>query len=355
MTNKKLIFFLLMTSLMLAQVRTSSAVDTLRQEDEDILWKTDENGKVTGYLYELTDAEYDEKGNLVIRRQVPVRSLGTPVQAIPVPEYINAQAPNYDDPTILKVNPDSPRTLNYPIGKERARVDAPLLEPFDPKLTSPKQNKELNPEYTNRINAYKEAINTCIDTRKDELDLEISMLENGNLAKNAAYLSQTFAEIENCYDGIGLDILEEFYPNDTEKLRQYNRQVKSFHVNSADVSFNAKYCQENCSLQAVAETQMENFMHFKSYLFDLLKSAPVKKAEEPKEIPAPNDEIWLDEELNDEALPQKGDVFYTESIYKEPASEVESDNITPPVMMFDTDGVPLIDEADVPYIDEQDL
>jgi len=349
MTNKNLIFFFLATSFLIMATGRSNAVDTLRPEDEDILWETDEEGKIKGYLYELTDAVYDEHGNLIIREQVPVRSLGMPVQAIPVPEEITAKAIDYTDPTLLDVNPETPRTLDYPIGEEREKLRAPLLEPYDPAITSLAKKPKKNCARIHRLLPYRRAIDKCLETRKEKLDIELSMLSSGDKYadkyRNAAYLSQTFAEIEECYDSLGLDIVEEFYSEDPDKLREYNQRVKDFHVNSTDPSFNPKYCGENCSLSAIADLQMEKFNDFKKYLVELLRKAPFKTAQ-----PLPV--------VNNNALTQEDIEFLKEEAtinnygYGHRHLPPRHKNTT---QMYDEDGVPLIDENDVSYIDERDL
>lgn len=342
MTHKNLIFFFLSTSFLISATNYAKALDTLRPEDEDILWETDEEGKIKGYLYELTDAVYDERGNLIIREQIPVRTLGMPLQAIPVPEEVTEKAVDYSDPTLLNVNPDTPRTLNYPIGEERERLRAPLLEPYDPALTSLKKKSPKNCGRIQRLLPFRREIDKCMEPYKEQLDLELTMVSGGDSYeekyKNTAYLTQTFAEIEQCYDNLGLDILEEFYPQDTEKLQEYNQRVKDFHVNGTDITFNTKYCGETCSVSALADLQMEKFTEFKKYLVELLRNAPFNTPK-PKMLPAnayTNEDIeFLKEEDNQYGYGHR--------------------RLKTRHLEYDEDGVPLIDEDDVSYIDERDL
>lgn len=127
------------------------------------------------------------------------------------------------------------------------------------------------------IAAYREQIASCLDSRADGLDLEKAMLYQGNVYDAAAYLSQTFAEVNACYENIGYDIINAYYDGNPEMLAAFAQKAQSFYVGGADTGFNPKFCGEDCSMQAVADAQTEQFAAFRTYLARLLAERPQEK------------------------------------------------------------------------------
>lgn len=127
------------------------------------------------------------------------------------------------------------------------------------------------------IAAYREQIASCLDARADGLDLEKAMLYQGNVYDAAAYLSQTFAEVNACYENIGYDIINAYYDGNSEMPAAFAQKAQSFYVGGADTGFNPKFCGEDCSMQAVADAQTEQFAAFRTYLARLLAERPQEK------------------------------------------------------------------------------
>lgn len=127
------------------------------------------------------------------------------------------------------------------------------------------------------IAAYREQIASCLDSRADGLNLEKAMLYQGNVYDAAAYLSQTFAEVNACYENIGYDIINAYYDGNPEMLAAFAQKAQSFYVGGADTGFNPKFCGEDCSMQAVADAQTEQFAAFRTYLARLLAERPQEK------------------------------------------------------------------------------
>lgn len=127
------------------------------------------------------------------------------------------------------------------------------------------------------IAAYREQIASCLDARADGLDLEKAMLYQGDVYDAAAYLSQTFAEVNACYENIGYDIINAYYDGNPEMLAAFAQKAQSFYVGGADTGFNPKFCGEDCSMQAVADAQTEQFAAFRTYLARLLAERPQEK------------------------------------------------------------------------------
>lgn len=124
------------------------------------------------------------------------------------------------------------------------------------------------------IAAYREQIASCLDARADGLDLEKAMLYQGNVYDAAAYLSQTFAEVNACYENIGYDIINAYYDGNPEMLAAFAKKAQSFYVGGADTGFSPKFCGEDCSMQAIADAQMEQYAAFRTYLAQLLAERP---------------------------------------------------------------------------------
>lgn len=282
MGKKNLIFCVVFWVLALSATSVSAVVATLTEADEAMFYDTGESERIVTKppVFEVIDEIVDENGVVVKERTMTVPSRGVPLYGVAVPDEINARAVEYleeeedDDPSVILLHADTPRSTMYPIGSEREMMERAKYEEYDPFL---RKKMFKSPEQLAReaqIKAYKEAINDCVDSRKDRLDMEIGLLDYEDLYKTTAYLSETMNAIEQCYDGIGMDIIEDLYDGDNEVLRQYNRQTATYRVKSSDVTFAPKYCKENCSVSAVAALQMEKFGEYKDYLLKLLDNAP---------------------------------------------------------------------------------
>ena len=356
MVNKSLMFCRLMSVLAVSFYvwpADCRAVDVLRPEDENLLWEVNaqEKNNVRDVLREATYNQEERPSNVeeIIFIEEPLRPMRAPgLNAIRVPDEINAKAEEYDDPDIIKVNPKTPRTVKYLIGKEREAYEASRREWYNPDFSVLNgQNPTFHDEEREaRISQYKDDINDCIDSRRDRLDMEMSMLGQGNAYDSAAYLSQTFEAIEQCYDKVGLDIVLNLYGDDDEALDEFGNTVRRFHVNSVNPGVNTKYCGESCSMRSIAEWQLEKFAEYRTYLAELIDKAPEKPKVQARvdEVMTPvEDEIYFDE---DEAADDDGTFIYEdEKRGKIRVRQVEAPFVQP-VMMYDDEGIPLIDEAE---------
>ena len=122
---------------------------------------------------------------------------------------------------------------------------------------------------------WRDAIASCLDGKADGLKLEKAMLYNSNTYDAAAYLSQTFAEVNACYEAVGRDIIRRYYGDDAARLAAFEEKARTFYVGGTDVNFNPSFCGDNCSLDAVAEAQMQKFADFRTYLGQLLNERPL--------------------------------------------------------------------------------
>ena len=120
----------------------------------------------------------------------------------------------------------------------------------------------------------KTAMHNCYKDSEDKLNIEKSFLRQGNLYNNTAYLTETFETINNCYETIGFDIISIYYNEDPEVLQNFREKVKTFYTNPTDTTFNAKLCDENCSLEALINNQIDKFKEFRTYLSELINNRP---------------------------------------------------------------------------------
>ena len=392
MMNKKLVFCSFLTLFQIIGGVNANAVDVIRAEDEDLLWEANVHSGETlkGAMTDLTEGEYDGYGRKIVRVQRKEPAIGVPVQQIKVPDEVNAQAPLYANPEIMSTYYDAPQNVVYPTATARRDTRESSKDSFDMDLMMQGYSAKSIGSHRARIDSYRTEINNCIGSRRDRLGLEMSMLDSpDNLYENTAYLTQTLEAIEQCYDNIGLDIIDEFYGHDNAVLRDYNQRSAGFHVNGDDVQFNPKYCRENCSVKALAELQLEKFDEFRIYLYKLLDKAPiippVVAREEPvapvvNEYPARayqrNVAYQQPRQQQMRAAPKalrvrtpEGEIKYVrlksdgeyelmdnnpqEQPVRRAQSQKEfrplggSGNVEVAPMRYDYDGVPLIDEADL--------
>ena len=277
MMNKKLVVCSFLALFQIVGSMRANAVDVIKAEDEDILWDANVYSDETlkGVTTDLTEGEYDRYGRRIVRVEQREPSIGIPMQQIRVPDEVNAKAPLYDNPEIIKTYHPMGNNAMYPADNMKQNRES-YRGPINPDWIRKGYTPEMISVRQERISFYRDEIHACMDMHKDHLGIEIEMLNSdGNLYENAAYLSQTLEEVEQCYDNIGLDIIDEFYGHNNDVLRDYNRHSADFHVNGTEASFNPKYCRENCSIRAIAELQLDKFEEFRIYLYKLLDRAPI--------------------------------------------------------------------------------
>ncbi len=157
----------------------------------------------------------------------------------------------------------------YPTQKERQQQRQEEKDWFKP-LSS--LQKEIAKPVDPRFAELKKQINSCYDDHAQNLNLEKSFLRSGNIYTNTSFISQTFETINSCYEDTGLDIIANFYNNDTTLLQTYSKKVKTFYITGVDANFSGKHCGDKCSLEALIDEQISKFGEFKAYLLDLLST-----------------------------------------------------------------------------------
>lgn len=166
----------------------------------------------------------------------------------------------------------------YPSKKERNEARQPLREWYNPELNMKEETlakEQIQPEIPDAtLENFKMAISNCLDSRKDALDIDKSMLYRQNTYDAAAYLSQSFEEINRCYENIGFDIIDTYYQGNSVLKNSFMQKAKTFYLSGTDVNFSPRFCGENCSLDALVTAQMDKFAEFRTYLAQLLEERP---------------------------------------------------------------------------------
>lgn len=342
MRNKNLLFSICSTALLIAF--NASAVDVLRPEDESILWEvhTDEGKTVHGVIDQVVSGGGREE-IVYVEPLKPMKGPG--LMSIPVPEEINQKARAYEDTSAdssvkyLSINSSAPRSVAYPIGAERREADAWRRRGFQPhfhhETVSMSAHRRL-------IDDYKAKAADCLGSKKDQLDIEMSMLDGRELYRNAAYLSETFDDIMHCYDDLGLDIIDVFYYGDNEVLRKYNQTTPQFEVKIGAPNFDTKYCHDGfCSMASVAELQLEKFADFERYLHQLLDEAPntLPFRAANSDMPDIDEAETIEQRQRPINIIRRGEPMPVQNNGRVVRAEE----------------LPVIEDGDVPYIDEADF
>lgn len=121
-------------------------------------------------------------------------------------------------------------------------------------------------------NEYRLAVNACMDDVKERLYMERELFESGG--DSLAFLSQTMAEINLCYEDLGREIIERYYGNDRTMKRDFSKKTETFYISGTGVDLNPEFCGENCSMSNILDAQMHKFGEFRIYLYQLLDNIP---------------------------------------------------------------------------------
>ncbi|MBO5037977.1 MAG: hypothetical protein J6C85_00765 [Alphaproteobacteria bacterium] len=131
---------------------------------------------------------------------------------------------------------------------------------------------EYKPE-ASRSNAlfesYKNMVADC-GGRDQELDESLKEFKS---ASSLAAVTAVLADEGACYQDVGHAIIEGLYRGDEAKWLAFEKQAKRFYLRADSVDFNAKHCDENCSVKALVAAQKEKFGDFKQYLYRLIDEA----------------------------------------------------------------------------------
>ena len=274
------------------------AVDYLDVEDEALL-KGDNVVEVA-----------TENEDIDIKKSVPSR--GEALHAVAVPDEINEQALKYKNEVVLDVKNGTPRSFEYPIGKERKEREEWRFQWYDIDAMQAYKKQEVDTSAEEKRAEYIRKVNDCNESLQNQLGIEIAMLEEGNRYNNAAYLSESLQNMGLCYRDVGYDIIDHLYGGNEDKSEQFEEDIKQFHVDSSDPSFNAKYCDDFCSVQAIAQMQLEKFTDFRIYLTKMIKEAPMIDIDEEieEDVGEEGTEVQEFEELLDDNVESKDDGIY---------------------------------------------
>ncbi len=177
----------------------------------------------------------------------------------------------------------------FPVVREKVEVSLP--EPmarerqdwFDVNALPTRQQtagqggEEKQAEESARIEEYRQKIKDCMNTRREQLEMDREVYAKTGSRDSLAYLSQTMAAVNQCYEDVGTEILEVYYNNDISDIARFQKKAKSFYVRGTDAQFDGGFCDENCSMSAIFDAQMVKFAEFQIYVMNLLDNRPEEK------------------------------------------------------------------------------
>lgn len=156
----------------------------------------------------------------------------------------------------------------YPT-EERAVTESERKEWFDPSLLPTNRRKAEVSSVDVEKQQFRDVVNQCIENRKERMYMERGLFDNG-MPESVAYLSQTMAEINECYEDVGREIINHFYNGDRTMMTAFNKKAQTFYISGTDVNFRPEFCDENCSMADVLDAQVQKFAEFRIYLYQLI-------------------------------------------------------------------------------------
>lgn len=119
---------------------------------------------------------------------------------------------------------------------------------------------------------YQNNIQNCMDTYKEELDIARGVLTTSNFYSATADLTNIFANINQCYENIGYQIIGHLYNGSKEEYSNFAKKAQTYYIKASNTNFKPIYCEENCSLEALVSAQIQKFADFRVYLTKLVET-----------------------------------------------------------------------------------
>lgn len=265
---KQAVFVLGVACVLAGSVR---AVEMLRPEDEALLLENDgENAQTV-----KQNPRGAGGGELTVSGGQRLRSVLPQAQS----EMIEKESGSHLRGEVLKtIEPKEDDPLMFLRQNGRDDALAVLKEPYAPvNRRNEAEDEAKNAEIEERNACFVEMINACGDERKMQLEMEKEFALRGNARNSTAYLTQTLEAIGRCYQNAGEAVIADIYNNDTETAQRFYQKVPSFFVPASSVEFDARYCGESCSVDALIRAQEAKFADFRTYLYELIIKAPKNK------------------------------------------------------------------------------
>jgi hypothetical protein len=163
--------------------------------------------------------------------------------------------------------------------REHEAAKKARAEMYDPNLIAELMTPEDDGE-DEVLASYQEPIAKCYDDRKDEIELGEYMLSQNLNVNDVAALTEAFTAVNDCYESLGVEIINTYYPEDADAFGKLAGKSEDFYVNASDTSFRAEYCADFCSVGALVAAQKDKFAEYRVYLNKLIADRP-KKEEAP--------------------------------------------------------------------------
>lgn len=245
---------------LLMMINSANAYDVIKDEDKGLL-----SGIVED---DIKDVAIDEEEDII----APDEDFAFDEQEVVVEEKrVPRIVIKKDNTNVITKTPYIPHV--YPLKSDRKENDEQAKEWFkvpNREVVSVEDKIEENA----LVEELKKDINDCMENKKDNLNIERALMLEGNVFENTAYLTQTFEDINICYENIGYNIIMSFYDNDENVINSFEKKSKEFYVKATDTSFNPMFCEDECSLDALVRNQLDKFKKYRSYLSELLVNRP---------------------------------------------------------------------------------
>lgn len=229
--------------------------DVIRPEDEDL---------IADVINNTSSAKKEELFFIPEKSAAPAPK--------PKEAYQKEEAARTDTVT---ARPSSSDASFFPNRKE---FEQERKEWYDPSLTHAEipQSDNAAAPVNDKTNYYRGEINACLDNVEQKLEFEKDMLITDKNIENVSFLTQTFEEVNRCYEIIGLDIIDFYYNGDKALKDAFEKKSQTFYVQASQTDFNPKFCDETCSIEALINAQTEKFADFRAYLAELIANAKRK-------------------------------------------------------------------------------
>lgn len=124
---------------------------------------------------------------------------------------------------------------------------------------------------------YQSRIQQCMDTYQEELEIARSVLSTGSHYSATADVTHIFAQINQCYENIGYQIIGHLYGGSKEEYSNFQKNAKTYYIKASDINFNPIHCEDICSLEALVNAQIQKFAEFRIYLTKLIEAKIERK------------------------------------------------------------------------------
>lgn len=248
--KKNQLFLMLFVAVFGLSVTNVVAYDVIREEDEDLIKD----------IISIDDNRFiveESKSNVIYENQAPKESRLEKDEILIIDEISSSNSLSYGK---------NEEKVEHP-SDFYARGGSHIERQAEKEFIITPDGEEV--ELMQTREDFIDGINSCLDTRIDELDQLVRYYNMGDTFV-LGDISSIFSSINECYVDMGYAIIENKGISNTYLIDKFNNDIKEFYVSGSDVNFNPKYCGETCSVGALIDAQIARFADFRVYLTKLL-------------------------------------------------------------------------------------